>query len=52
MSSAPVAIHELSGDNESASRSGMPARGRRLPQTPERTAYPTSKARKGVGCSW
>ena len=37
---------------ESTSRSGMPTRGRRLPDTPERMAYPTSKAREGVGCSW
>ncbi len=26
--------------------------GRRLPEIPERTAYPTSKAREGAGCSW
>ena len=37
---------------ESASRSGMPTRRRRLPETPERTAYPTSKGREGVGWSW
>ena len=27
----------------------MPTRGRRLPETPEKTAYPTSKAREGRG---
>ena len=30
---------------ESASRSGKPARGRRLPETPERTAYPGERGR-------